>query len=241
MMARPLRAALAACAALLGASGCDRTPRGQVIATIDGEEVTRRELLTELAAAASGTEISADRAATDAALERVIERKLLAKAAQSALIERTPDFQARARAEREDLLAQILLQRSADAVPRPTAAQIAAQIAAQPWRYAGRMAILFARADGKGTTIVDSAALPEAAARAVLSARPGEAVRLSDDASAPPVILRQRWPIAMTGSEQTRQAAADLHAVAIAAAGQKLVNALRAKAKIERQPLGAAD
>lgn len=225
------------------AAGCSSSPQGQVIATIDGEEVTQRELLTELDTEGLGGALQLDPSRQAAALERIIDRKLLAAAARSALIDRSPDFQIAALAEREKLLARMLLRRSAASVPSPTAEDIARRIADQPWRYGERAAMLVERDDGKpvgGMAVIDSASLSLETARRLREARPGVKVNLIERGQPLTLIVRKRWPLDMTRDEQARQAAADLRSEAIPAAERQLIAALRARAVIQRQKAGGA-
>ena len=222
----------------LVAAGCSSAPQGQVVATIDGEEVTQHELLTELEMEGADGTLQLDPSRQAAALERIIDRKLLATAARSALIDRSPDFQIAALAEREKLLARMLLRRSADSVPSPTTDDIAKRIADQPWRYGERAAMLVERDDGKsvgGTALIDSASLSGESARRLGEAGPGAKVHLMERGQSLTLIMRKRWPLDMTRDEQARQAAADLRSEAIAAAERELIAALRARASIQRQ------
>ncbi|HEY0959868.1 MAG TPA: hypothetical protein VGE05_11445 [Novosphingobium sp.] len=226
----------------LMAAGCSSAPQGQVAATIDGEEVTQRELLTELEAEGVGGALQLDTSRQAAALERIIDRKLLAAAARTALIDRSPDFQIAALAEREQLLARMLLRRSADLVPSPTAADIARRIADQPWRYGERTAMLVERDDGKpvgGTFVIDSASLSQETARRLREAGSGAKVNLMEQGRPLTLIVRKRWSLGMTSDEQARQAAADLRSEAIATTERQLIAALRARAAIQHQKLGS--
>lgn len=212
-------------------AGCSSEPMGQVVATIDGKEVTRRELQAELDA--EGSAFTADPRTRAAALEGVIDRKLLAEAARRALVDRMPTFQAAVLRDRERLLAQSLLARGAESLPATTAADISARIAAQPWRYGERTALLIERSDADGRpTMVDSATLSRSVAQTLISARIGTPIRIDDG---PAVVVRQRWPIALNADQQTRQAAADLRREKLVDLEQRLVAGLRAQARIERQ------
>lgn len=99
-------AALAAPALLIGA--CDRAPpTGQVVATVNGVEITLAELNAE--GRARQWTIGTDRAQRDVALADLIKRKLLVQAATASGVQRTPDFILAERRLREVLLAQYLL------------------------------------------------------------------------------------------------------------------------------------
>ena len=76
-------AALLACIALSGCGmiGGDKAPKGQVVATVNGEEITVTELNRELAGAAPANPAER-KAAEQAALESIITRKLVAQASK---------------------------------------------------------------------------------------------------------------------------------------------------------------
>ncbi|ODP36494.1 hypothetical protein [Sphingomonas turrisvirgatae] len=90
-------------------------PEGQVAARVDGIEITDRELLSE--AEASGVDL-ANPATRAAVLERVIDRKLLARAGQAAMTDRVPAVQIETRRAREGVLARAYARRvTADVAP----------------------------------------------------------------------------------------------------------------------------
>jgi hypothetical protein len=236
-----VRAALQ-CAWMLAAllTGCSGKPEGQVVATIDGSEVTEREVQAELDADDVQSPFSADKSARPAALERVIDRKLLAAMARASLIDRTPEFQAAVLRQREELLADMLIQRSSASVSQATDAEITALIDAYPWRYGSRTWILVERLDGDGpgkASLIDSGSLDSVTARKLLEAPLDTRVALTDGGDAESVVVHQRQPMAMTYENQRRGAAADLYLARGAAAEQRLLNALRAHAKIVRQSI----
>jgi peptidyl-prolyl cis-trans isomerase C len=109
---------------VLALAGCNRdAPSGQVVATVDGEEVTIQEVNTEIQAA--NPPANADREQLQRqALQRVIDRKLLVKAAQDKGIDRTPEYLAKQRRADETLLAQTYAQQQLTAVPVPSATDL---------------------------------------------------------------------------------------------------------------------
>ena len=84
-------ACLALTACDLGKAKEAKAPAGQVVATVDGEEITARELRAELQGM-SFPSPQARKSAEQAALQSIIDRKLLAKAAEEAKLDETPDF-----------------------------------------------------------------------------------------------------------------------------------------------------
>ncbi len=104
---------LAAC----GAKG--DAPTGQVVATVDGEEVTLADLKAEM-----GNE-SADQATQAQALERIIARKLLAAEARKQKLDSTPLAAIIKNQAEETALAQLLARKITDGVPRVSDDEIA--------------------------------------------------------------------------------------------------------------------
>jgi peptidyl-prolyl cis-trans isomerase C len=125
-----------ACAAL-SLSGCGGTPIGQVAAIVGGAEITRREILVELEAMppAPGT---SPQVAERQALDRLIDRKLLLAGARERMIDRSPDFQIRARRAREIELADRMIVRLRAQQRDPDAATLTRYIAEHPQMFAER-------------------------------------------------------------------------------------------------------
>jgi peptidyl-prolyl cis-trans isomerase C len=83
---------LAAVAVLsLGGCGKAKAPTGQVVATVDGEEITLREVNAELTGYNFPDEKSR-KSAQQQALRAVLNRHILAKAAKDRGLDKTPDF-----------------------------------------------------------------------------------------------------------------------------------------------------
>lgn len=136
------------------AAGCGSEPGGQVVATLDGTEITRREVLVEVR--------EAQLAGPDAertALERLIDRKLLVAGAREMLVDRSPEFQIGIWRDREMALAALMEDRLAAQQPAPDAASIAQMIAAEPHRYLARKQAVVDRVEVDA--LPADAALPE--------------------------------------------------------------------------------
>ena len=82
-------------------------PTGQVIAVVDGVDVTLAELNSE--GRARNLAIGSDRAQRDAAIADLVKRRLLVRAAESRGLDRTPEFILAERRARDILLAQQLV------------------------------------------------------------------------------------------------------------------------------------
>ena len=90
-------AAAAACVSLAACNNPSKTvhgkgPAGQVVAKVDGQEITLRELRAELGGA-TFSDAKVRKAAESQALQAIIRRRLLVKAAQERGLDKTPDFE----------------------------------------------------------------------------------------------------------------------------------------------------
>lgn len=122
---------IAIIAALLIA-GCSKgPPEGQVLARVNGKEITQSELNTEMAAAGVPTTMRTK--AAPAVLQRVIERKLLVQQAQKDKVDQDPEYLLLRQRADETLLAQLYLQRQSQAGARqPNTDEIDAYIRDHP-------------------------------------------------------------------------------------------------------------
>lgn len=109
--------AIAGCSKLGGKS--DKAPTGQVVATLDGTEITTREITTEL----QGMAVPPDMARRDAerlALGNIITRRMLAGEASQRELDKTPAFALQKRRAEEQLRVQALARDIAAKVSKPT-------------------------------------------------------------------------------------------------------------------------
>lgn len=131
-----------AAAALLGVSACHgqsgaALDKGQVVATVDGEEITIFELNAELQAGPAPTGV--DRKVLEQmALQRVIERKILAKIARERGLDKSPAFLLQQRRASELILATMLRDQIASKIAQPNDSEIATYQAAHPEFFAQR-------------------------------------------------------------------------------------------------------
>lgn len=131
--------AMAGLAAMLGA--CNKpggsAPTGQVVATVDGDEITANELKMELAGARahdSATQKQLERQA----LQAIVNRKLLAKAARDQKLDQSPEF-AMQRAKAEDMVTISALENKlASSVPAPSREEAQRYVAEHPDSFAQR-------------------------------------------------------------------------------------------------------
>lgn len=126
--------AISACG--MGGGG-DKAPTGQVVATVDGEEITAMELNAELA----GVQVAdpAQRKQVEqAALQRIIARKLLAQQAKEQKVDKTPAFAQQLARSNETLLAAAAQRKMAEGVPEPPRQEAETFISENPQMFAQR-------------------------------------------------------------------------------------------------------
>ncbi|WP_165961136.1 EpsD family peptidyl-prolyl cis-trans isomerase [Qipengyuania sediminis] len=125
-----------AAAALAGLSACDKKAEGQVVAVVDGNEITAQEVNGELGAAAAQGE--PDQQMRNVALNRLIDRRLLSEVAREEGIEDSPEYILRRRSLEENMLVQMLGEKLARDNKQPTPQQIDQMIAENPQAFADR-------------------------------------------------------------------------------------------------------
>lgn len=129
-------------AGLICLSGCGEdkaaaAPKGQVVATADGIEITQRELAAEMDLIGSAAAGDPERV-RQAALQQIIARKLLAREARVRKLDDSPDFGLLKQRAEEGVL-EALLQRSMTRnLPAPTVEDAQRYMADNPDLFAQR-------------------------------------------------------------------------------------------------------
>lgn len=112
-----------AMASLLTLAACDKAgkaPEGQVVATVDGTEVTIHELNSELALIGDRARNAPPKLVESLALARIIERKMLANEAAKLKLDKNPQFLLSKQRTDEGLLVQALQSNIVEKVTQPT-------------------------------------------------------------------------------------------------------------------------
>jgi EpsD family peptidyl-prolyl cis-trans isomerase len=133
-----------ALATVLSLSACNdkaKAPTGQVVATVDGEEITSRELQNELTGATFADD-QARKDAEQAALRVIINRHLLAKAARERDLDKNPDFALQKKRAEDFLLVQQLQNSIVKSVPAATPEEAQRFITDHPDTFAERKIFL---------------------------------------------------------------------------------------------------
>ena len=121
-------------------TGCNKggeAPKGQVVATVNGDDITIHELNSELALARPPADVPR-KTVEQIVLARVIERKMLADVARERQLEKNPDFILAQRRVDDGLLVQALQSDIAKKVAKPTRETAEKYIEAHPDQFAQR-------------------------------------------------------------------------------------------------------
>lgn len=126
---------VAACAVLI--AGCDKEPTGQVAAVVNGDEITLQEVNAELAGA-DIPEGADKQQVQQAALQRIVDRRLLADTAREEDLDKSPEFLVRQRQLDDALLVQLLGQKLGRTTSVPTQQEIDAFMKKNPGTFENR-------------------------------------------------------------------------------------------------------
>lgn len=118
-------------------TGCGKKAEGQVAAVVNGEEITVQEVNAEMGVVpASHGAQKGD--ASKQALQRIIERRLLAQAAKDDDLDKSPEYLIRQRALDDALLVQLLAKKVGATIKIPDTREIESFIASRPEQFANR-------------------------------------------------------------------------------------------------------
>jgi EpsD family peptidyl-prolyl cis-trans isomerase len=117
-------------------SSCEKKPGGQTVAVVNNEEITAADLNAELSNSNVGADASKEVRAQ--ALQRLIDRRLLAQQAKSDGLDKSPEFLNQQRRGTEDLLINMLVSRQANTQQLPSVADISKFEAGRPGMFAKR-------------------------------------------------------------------------------------------------------
>lgn len=123
--------------ACLALAACDKEPTGQVAAVVNGDEITLQEINAELGSTAIPDGVD-KKIVQQAALERIVERRLLAQAARDEGLDKSPDFLLRERQLHDALLVQLMSQKAQRAQRVPDQAAIDKFISDNPDMFSER-------------------------------------------------------------------------------------------------------
>ena len=219
--------------AVLGplAGGCsEQAPTGQVLATVAGEDVTRRDVAIELQEApVSGADARAQ------ALDNVIDRDLLVRVAKRRRLDVSPEYLGSLRRARAMLLTAQLEDVLGAELKEPSAAQIAAYIASYPMTFANRehvrvdqvvvrardgdrerlegistmegaVQLVAGRGMQRSAATLDTAVIPDDLARRLVGSDIGKPIVLSEPGQTRILAVTDRAPATITGDQAMKVA-----------------------------------
>jgi EpsD family peptidyl-prolyl cis-trans isomerase len=135
---------LVAATASLSLAGCDKVkhlvagkPSGQVVATVNGDEITALELKAEMGGFAA-KDPKVQKAAEQQALQQIILRRLVAQEARAQKLDKTPDYTIQVQRGEETLLAQALERKLVQGLPPPTKRDADNFVVDHPDQFANR-------------------------------------------------------------------------------------------------------
>jgi peptidyl-prolyl cis-trans isomerase C len=114
--------------------------KGQVVATVNGKDVTVHELNAELQGANIPQNITAEqrKQVEQSALQQVVNRRILADIARERGLDKTPMFLLQERKAEESILVQMLQRQMSSAVKQPSQTETATFMAQNPDLFAER-------------------------------------------------------------------------------------------------------
>lgn len=122
---------------LCGLSACQREATGQVVAIVNGEEITQPELNAEIASLQIPDSADQDMVRQQA-LQRIVDRRLLAQASRDDGLDASQDYLIRERLLRDNLLVQLLRQRIERTASPPDQEEVDQYINENPGFFAER-------------------------------------------------------------------------------------------------------
>lgn len=128
-------------AAFISLHACGSEPTGQVVAVVNGEEITQQELNAEIAELPAPP-IGDKEAVRRQILQQIIDRRLMAQVAKEDGLDRDPMYVIRERRLKEELLVQMYGVKTADTVRVPDASSVKKYLADNPGRFSQRTAFL---------------------------------------------------------------------------------------------------
>ncbi len=118
-------------------AGCQKKAEGQVVAVVNGEEITLNELNSEISEL--NVPANADKKLVRAeVLQRMVERRLLAQAAKDSGLDRDPNYINQERRLKERLLVSMYGKKAFDTVAVPQTAKVDQYISSHPGIFADR-------------------------------------------------------------------------------------------------------
>ncbi len=118
-------------------SACEKTAEGQVVAVVNGEEITEQQLNAEIDAANIPDNVD-KKAATQQLLKGLIDRTLLVQKAKAEGIDTSPEYINQSRRAEAQILIGLLADKTGKSIQLPDKAAVSKFISDNPSLFAGR-------------------------------------------------------------------------------------------------------
>jgi EpsD family peptidyl-prolyl cis-trans isomerase len=122
----------------LAATSCQKKASGQTVAVVNNEEITAAELNAEIAAESNNVTGGDTKQLRNAALQKLIDRKLVVQQARADGIDKSPEYLSQLRRSTDDLLINMLIGKRLGSSQVPTPQEISALEASRPEMFANR-------------------------------------------------------------------------------------------------------
>lgn len=217
-------------------------PTGQVLATVDGKDVTRRDVAAELDAAPG---IRNQPGARDQALEAVIQRELLVRIAKRRRIDVSPEYLSAIRQARDEILTEQLQNAVAAGLQPSTIQEARAFVSANPAMFAQRMQVRAiyapvanetnAATNNRNLVTIDTAVVSPAVAKQLIEGVSGQPIRIERDGQTHIVTIVERKATPITGDQAVEVARQVIRRYRLDAAMEKMIVEERARTAIRYQ------
>lgn len=128
---------VASAAAIVLLAGCDKKPGGQVVAVVNGQEITQQDLNAELQGATIAP--TADKKVVMAqVLQRVIDRTLLVQKAKAEGLDKSPAYLSQLRRAEDGLVVNLLTTKAAKGIALPDAGAVDNFMSQNPTLFVAR-------------------------------------------------------------------------------------------------------
>jgi EpsD family peptidyl-prolyl cis-trans isomerase len=117
-------------------AGCHPSPEGEVVAVVNGDEITRPELNAALSQVPAGTDA---KLARNTILDRLINERLMVQAAKASGLDKSQDYVLKQHAAENLILASMFVKQTTDSINQSHVDNIDDYIAANPSRFAQRV------------------------------------------------------------------------------------------------------
>lgn len=122
-------------------SACHKEPKGQIVAIVNGDEITMQELNAEFQGVSIPDNADRKRLRKEV-LQRLIDRKLIVQKAREQGLDKTPEYVSQQRRLEENLLVSMLGQKIAQTVPMPDDRDVRQYIVDNPTQFSQRQQLL---------------------------------------------------------------------------------------------------